>query len=307
MDWNSPRISSLIERALNEDHALADATTLLTVGVEQLAQAEILAKQDCVLSGLGLVPRVFELYASMSLKAGHRERLPAVVVTSHPEVFDGVRLRAGQTIAVLRGPARPLLSCERVTLNLLQRLSGIATLTRQYVDQVKGLAVRILDTRKTAPGMRALDKYAVTCGGGFNHRSDLSDAILIKNNHIRLAGGITPALARARARRNPNQLIEIEVRSQEEIEPALAGGADRLLLDNMTPDQVRAAIAVITGMVKDGQPPVPIELSGGVRLPTIRAYAETGAQFISVGALTHSAPAVDLSMRIVPVGGVSSL
>jgi len=295
MDWNSPRISSLIERALHEDHALADATTLLTVAADQMGQAEIVAKQECVLAGLGLVPRVFELYASLALKAGQAQRLPPVVVTSRAEIFDGVRLRPGQTIAVLRGPARPLLSCERVVLNLLQRLSGIATLTRQYVDAVKDLPVIILDTRKTAPGMRTLDKYAVTCGGGHNHRADLSDAILIKNNHIRLAGGIGAALGAARAHRRPGQAIEIEVRTEAEVDEALAGGAERLLLDNMSPEQVKTAMAKLQGRL-------PVEVSGGVRLATVRAYAEAGANFISVGALTHSAPAVDLSMRIIPVG-----
>jgi nicotinate-nucleotide pyrophosphorylase (carboxylating) len=294
MDWNSPRVSSLVERALLEDHVLADATTRLTIESGQMAQAEVIAKQDCVLAGLGAVARVYELYAALALKAGGERRLPAVVVTHHPEIFDGVRLRAGQTAAVARGPAQPLLSCERVILNLLQRLSGIATLTRQFVDEVKGLPVRILDTRKTAPGMRQLDKYAVTCGGGFNHRSDLSDAVLIKNNHIRLAGGVAEALARAQARRRPGQSLEIEVRTEAELAAALAGGADRLLLDNMTPEQVRHAVAAVAGKV-------PVEVSGGVKLGTVRAYAEAGANFISVGALTHSAPAVDLSMRIIPL------
>ncbi|MGH9482205.1 MAG: carboxylating nicotinate-nucleotide diphosphorylase [Terriglobales bacterium] len=295
MDWNSPRITSLIERALSEDRALADTTTLLTVAPDQMGQAEVLAKQECVLAGLGLVPRVFELFSSLALKAGQPARLPAIMVTSHPEIFDGVRLRPGQTIAVLRGPARPLLSCERVILNLLQRLSGIATLTRQFVEAVKDLPVTILDTRKTAPGMRALDKYAVTCGGGRNHRSDLSDAILIKNNHIRLAGGIGAALAQVRTGRRPGQTIEIEVRALSEVSEALEGGAERLLLDNMAPEQVRAAVGMVQGRV-------PVEVSGGVRLHNVRAYAETGASFISVGALTHSAPAVDLAMRIIPVG-----
>jgi len=185
-----------------------------------------------------------------------------------------------------------------VSLNLLQRLSGIATMTRHFVDAVRGLPVRILDTRKTAPGMRVLDKYAVTCGGGYNHRSDLSDAILIKNNHIRLAGGIAPALERARAHRHAQQAIEIEVRNPAEIGEALQGGAERLLLDNMTPEEVRAAVDMVNGRV-------PIEVSGGVRLETVRAYAEAGPQFISVGALTHSAPAVDLSMRIIPIGAAA--
>ncbi len=294
MDWNSPRVSSLIERALLEDHVLADATTRLTVEPGQMAQAEVVAKQECVLAGLGAVARVFELYAALALKAGGERRLPAVVVTHHPEIFDGVRLKPGQTVAVARGPAQPLLSCERVILNLLQRLSGIATLTRQFVDAVRDLPVRILDTRKTAPGMRVLDKYAVTCGGGFNHRSDLSDAVLIKNNHIRLAGGVAAALARAQAARRPGQSLEIEVRTETELAAALAGGAERLLLDNMTPEQVKRAVAAVGGKA-------PIEVSGGVKLATVRAYAETGVNFISVGALTHSAPAVDLSMRIIPL------
>ncbi|MGH9519834.1 MAG: carboxylating nicotinate-nucleotide diphosphorylase, partial [Terriglobales bacterium] len=247
-------------------------------------------------AGLGLVPRIFEVYVAQALRhgtAGSNLWTP-IVVTSRSEVFDGVRLKPGQTVAVLRGAAAPLLSCERVTLNLLQRLSGIATLTRQYVETIKDLPVRLLDTRKTAPGMRALEKYAVTCGGGHNHRADLSDAILIKNNHIRLASGVKEALARAQARRRPEQQIEIEVRTPEELTLALEAGADRLLLDNMTTEQVRAALAEVNGRV-------PVEISGGVRLATLRAYAETGAQFISVGALTHSAPAVDFSMRIIPV------
>lgn len=296
MDWTSPRATSLIERALREDHALADATTLLTIDADQMAQAEILAKQECVLAGLGLAPRVFQIFAGLALKTGSSERMPPVVVTSHPEVFDGVRLHTGQTVAVLRGPARQLLSCERVTLNFLQRLSGVATYTRQFVDEVRGTGVRILDTRKTAPGMRLLDKYAVTCGGGYNHRADLSDAILIKNNHIRLAGGIGPVLARAHANRRPDQPIEIEARTMDELDEVLRLGADRILLDNMTPDQIREAVAKVGGRM-------PLEVSGGIQLSNVRAYAETGVQFISVGALTHSVQAVDLSMKIVPVGG----
>ncbi|MGH9487616.1 MAG: carboxylating nicotinate-nucleotide diphosphorylase [Terriglobales bacterium] len=299
MDWNSPRITSLLERALTEDHALADTTTLLTVAADREAQAEILAKHDCVLAGLQLVSRVLDCFAAMSTQMDAAPSLPPVIVSHTPEFFDGVRVHAGQTVAVLRGPAQPLLSCERVMLNLLQRLSGIATLTRQFVDAVAGLPVKILDTRKTAPGLRRLDKYAVTCGGGWNHRADLSDAILIKNNHIRMAGGVRAVLERARQRRRPGQAIEIEVRNPEELQQALAGGAERLLLDNMTPPQVAAAVAAVAGRV-------PVEVSGGVKLATVRAYAEAGADFISVGALTHSAPAADLSMRIVPLGGAGA-
>lgn len=294
MDWNSHRITSILERALTEDHALADTTTRVTVAPDQMAQAEIVARQECVIAGLGLVPRVFEMYASLALKAGQMARLPPVITTSQREIFDGVRVASGQTLAVLRGPAWPLLSCERVVLNLLQRLSGIATVTRRFVDAVRGQNVRILDTRKTAPGLRTLDKYAVTCGGGYNHRTDLSQAILIKNNHIRIAGGVAAAMDRARAHRHPDQAIEIEVRALEELEQALTAGADRILLDNMQPHMVRAAVERVRGTV-------PLEVSGGVTLDNVRAYAGCGVADISVGALTHSAPAVDLSMRIIPV------
>lgn len=298
MDWNSPRLTTAIERALREDHALADATTLLTIDAGEMAQAEVIAKQECVLAGQGLIPRVLEIYASLARHENHAPEPPAVV-TNRPEIFDGVRLKPGQTISVVRGPARHLLSCERVILNFLQRMCGIATLTRRYVDAVKGTGVKLLDTRKTVPGLRLLDKYAVTCGGGVNHRIDLSGAILIKNNHIRLRGGIGPALERALAQRRPDQPIELEVRTAEELEQALAAAPDRILLDNMTPDQVRAAVARVAGRL-------PLEVSGGINLETVRAYAETGAQFISIGALTHSATAVDLSMKIVPVGGGSA-
>ncbi|MGH9475080.1 MAG: carboxylating nicotinate-nucleotide diphosphorylase [Terriglobales bacterium] len=296
MEWNSPRITSLVERALAEDHVLGDMTTHLTVEPEALGQAEIIAKQDCVLAGLGLVPRVFACFAEMAAHAGEQRPMAPVVMSHRPEIFDGVRLQAKQTLAVLSGPAQTLLSCERVILNILQRMCGIATLTRKYVEAVAGTGAHILDTRKTAPGVRVLDKYAVTCGGGRNHRSDLSDAILIKNNHIRLAGGVRAALERAQQHRRPQQWIEIEVRTAEELQQALAGGAERLLLDNMTPAQVREAMAAVGGRA-------PVEISGGVRLESVRAYAETGAEFISVGALTHSAPAIDLAMRIIPIGG----
>jgi len=217
-------------------------------------------------------------------------------VTSHTEIFDGVRLRKGQSIAVVVHNARVILSCERVILNIMQRMSGIATLTRKYVDAVEGTKTTILDTRKTAPGLRSLDKYAVTCGGGHNHRLDLSDGVLIKNNHIALAGGVVPALERALSNRRGSQMVEIEVRSLEELEQVLQHGAEAILLDNMTPDQVRQAVE----RVHLASPPVPLEASGGINLENVRAYAETGVDFISVGALTHSVAAVDLSMRIGP-------
>jgi nicotinate-nucleotide pyrophosphorylase (carboxylating) len=217
-------------------------------------------------------------------------------VTSHTEIFDGVRLRKGQSVAVIRHNARVILSCERVILNIMQRMSGIATLTRKYVDAVAGTKTVVLDTRKTAPGLRVLDKYAVTCGGGHNHRLDLSDGILIKNNHIELAGGVVPALERALHNRRGSEMVEIEVRSLEELEQVLEHGAEAVLLDNMTPETVGKAVERVRSLGRA----VPLEASGGITLENIRAYAETGVDFISVGALTHSVQAVDLSMRIMP-------
>ena len=218
-------------------------------------------------------------------------------VTSHPEIFDGVRLHDRQTIAVVRHNARVVLSCERVILNFLQRLSGIATLTRQFVDAVSGTRARILDTRKTAPGLRILDKYAVRCGGGQNHRLDLSDGVLIKHNHIALAGGIAAVLERAHRNRRGSQPIEVEVRTLAELDDALAHGAEAVLLDSMPVEQVKEAVARCARAERH----IPVECAGGIGLENVRAYAETGVDFISVGALTHSAVAVDMSLRVTPV------
>jgi nicotinate-nucleotide pyrophosphorylase (carboxylating) len=218
-------------------------------------------------------------------------------VTSHPEIFDGVRLHDRQTIAVIRHNARVILSCERVILNFLQRMSGIATLTRRFVDAISGTKARILDTRKTVPGLRMFDKYAVRCGGGQNHRLDLSDGVLIKNNHIALAGGILPVLERAHRNRRGSQPIEVEVRTLAELEQALTQGAEAVLLDNMSVGSVREAVA----RCAHAQRRIPVECSGGITLENVRAYAETGVDFISVGALTHSAIAVDMSLRVMPV------
>ncbi len=217
-------------------------------------------------------------------------------VTTHTEIFDGIRLRTGQSIAVIQHNARVILSCERVILNFMQRLSGIATLTRQFVDAVSGTKARILDTRKTVPGLRMLDKYAVRCGGGQNHRLDLSDGVLIKNNHIALAGGIVPALERAHKNRRGEQIIEVEVRTLEELEQALEHGGEAILLDNTSVETVKRAVERCSRV----QRRIPLEVSGGITLENVRAYAETGVNFISVGALTHSAKAVDMSMRLAP-------
>jgi nicotinate-nucleotide pyrophosphorylase (carboxylating) len=291
MDWNSRRITAIIENALQEDRATRDATSYACIDPNQRAAATIVAKQECILCGIGSIARILDVYADLDgAVTSHYE------VTTHPEIFDGIRLRQGQSVAVVRHNARVILSCERVILNLMQRLSGIATLTRKFVDAVSGTKARILDTRKTVPGLRTLDKYAVRCGGGQNHRLDLSDGVLIKHNHIALAGGIAPALERAHRNRRGAQIIEIEVRTLEELEQALQNGAEAILLDNMSVDDVKIAM----DRCSHAERRIPLEVSGGITLDNVRAYAETGVNFISVGALTHSAVAVDMSMRVAP-------
>src|SRR5215469_2376239 len=261
MDWHSRRISSILEHALLEDKATSDATSRATIDVHQRATATILARQDCVLSGLGAIGTILEIYERLDMNViGHPE------VTSHGEIFDGVRLHKGQAIAVVRHNARVLLSCERVILNVVQRLSGIATLTRKFVDLVQGTTARILDTRKTVPGLRVLDKYAVRCGGGQNHRLDLSDGVLIKNNHISLGGGLQTVLRKALQNRTGEQPIEIEVRNLEEMEEALQHGAEAILLDNMKPDMVAKAVE----RVKRHARRIPLEASGGINLQNVR-------------------------------------
>jgi nicotinate-nucleotide pyrophosphorylase (carboxylating) len=289
MDWNSRRITAILENALLEDRATRDATSYACVDPNQRATATVIAKQDCILAGLGVIPAILDVFAALDgAVVSHHE------VTSHPEIFDGVRVHSGQSVAVIRHNARVILSCERVILNFLQRMSGIATLTRQFVEAVSGTKARILDTRKTVPGLRVIDKYGVRCGGGQNHRLDLSDGVLIKNNHIALAGGIVPALERAHHNRRGSQPIEIEVRNLTEMELALSNGAEALLLDNMSVEDVRKAVERCSRLEKR----IPVECSGGIKLENVRAYAETGVNFISVGALTTSAQAVDMSLRV---------
>src|SRR5438309_4017716 len=264
MDWNSRRITAILENALLEDRATRDATSYACIDPNQRAVATILAKQDCILAGIGCVARILDVYAALDgAVTAHYE------VTTHPEIFDGVRLHTGQSVAVIRHNARVLLSCERVILNLLQRLGGVATLTRKFVDAVTGTKAKILDTRKTAPGLRALDKYAVRCGGGQNHRLDLSDGILIKNNHIALAGGVAVALQKALRNRREEQPIEIEVRSLAELDEALANGAESILLDNMKVEDVRQAVQRVAAHSRQ----VPVEASGGIPLENVREYA----------------------------------
>jgi nicotinate-nucleotide pyrophosphorylase (carboxylating) len=301
MDWKSHRIDALLEQALVEDKAVADATTNLTIEPDLRATGCILAKEDLVLAGLGAVPRFLEIFARLDPRPQAHNRFEVI---HHPEMFDGVRVHKGQVLAVIRHNARVLLSSERVILNLLQHLSGIATLTRKFVDAIEGTHARVLDTRKTVPGMRALEKYAVLCGGGTNHRIDLASGILIKNNHIALGGGLRAALTRALQNRKHQQRIQVEVRNAQELEEALEYGAEAILLDNMTPDQVKQSVdrirrAIDAHGTDDKAHWIPTEASGGIVLDNIRAYAETGVDFISVGALTHSAKAADISMTIV--------
>lgn len=258
----------IVEMALAEDVGSGDITTELCVPADLDATARMIARQSLVIAGLDLLPRIFP---NTNLKTAN-----------------GSCLQAGDEIAAMHGPARDLLTRERTALNFIQRLSGIATLTRAYVDAVRGTKCQILDTRKTTPGLRALEKTATAAGGATNHRMGLYDAILIKNNHITAAGGVRAALERTRTANLP---VEIEVRTESELDEALSHGAKHLLLDNLTPPEAKTWIAHIRGRAT-------VELSGGITLDTVRGYAETGADYISVGALTHSAPAVDINFRI---------
>jgi len=270
-DLSHPDIRRAIDTALAEDIGPGDITTESTIPADLQAEAQFIAKQDLVLAGSELLAILFD----------H----PAIQKNS------GARLAPADTIATVQACARILLTRERVALNFLQRLSGIATLTAKFVAAVEGTGVRILDTRKTTPGLRILEKMAAAAGGTVNHRMGLYDAVLIKNNHIAMAGGVRPAIERARAAKRP---IEIEVRTRTEIEEALVCGAQRLLLDNMTPTQAATEVAFIAKRAET-------EISGGVTLENVRAYAEARPDFISSGAITHSAPAVDIHCRIYAV------
>lgn len=292
MEWKSKKVTAILEAALLEDKATQDVTTALTVDPELRASGTIITRAECVIAGLGAIGAVFDVYNRLLTASG--KKASRFEVISHPEIFDGVRVKGGKTVAVVRHNASAILSCERVILNLVQRMSGIATLTNDFVKEVKGTKARVLDTRKTIPGLRVLDKYAVSCGGGQNHRQDLQDGILIKMSHIAMAGGITTAVHRACAGRKPVQIVEIEVRSVAEVEEALAAGAEALLLVQMTPAQVGKAVKAARAI----HAYVKLEAADHLSLETVRAYAETGVDFVSVGALTRSAMAADMSMRM---------
>lgn len=269
--------ADIVRRALVEDVGSGDVTTDATVPSTQQAHGRFLVKQSCVLAGEAVVREVF------------RQLDPATVVTFVRH--DGDACAPGDVVGEVVGTARVLLIGERTALNFLQRLSGIATRTRQFVDAAGG-AITILDTRKTTPTLRVLEKYAVRAGGGTNHRLGLYDAILIKDNHVRLAGGVRPAVALARAHA-PGLMVEVEAQQLSEVDEAVAAGADTILVDNMSIDDIREAVRRTRGVAR-------VEVSGGVTLERIPTLAATGAEYVSAGALTHSAPAVDISFEIEP-------
>jgi nicotinate-nucleotide pyrophosphorylase (carboxylating) len=274
----------LLRSFLAEDVGASDITTDTVVSPMQRARGEVIAKAPLVLAGIDLFIEVLRILDS----------------TTEAELYchDSEELKPGQIPARVSASARALLTGERVALNLLQRLSGVATLTQRFVRAVAGTNAEILDTRKTTPGLRALEKYAVRAGGGRNHRIDLGEAVLIKENHIRLAGGVSAALAAAQAAKGRAKWIEIEVTNLEELRTALAHNPDVILLDNMGPDLVREAVSHVKA--HDPARKIRTEASGGITLANVREFAEAGVDWISVGALTHSAPAVDLSFEIEP-------
>ena len=293
MDWKSRKIAAVLEAALAEDKATSDVTTALAIDPALRASATILVREECVICGLGVIPAVFDAFSSMQTRAGHRGPGRFEVI-SHPEMFDGVRVRKGQTVAVIRHSAAAILSCERVILNLMQRMSGIATHTSEFVRLTEGTGAKVLDTRKTVPGLRLLDKYAVTCGGGSNHRLDLQDGIMLKQSHLALAGGISTAIALALKGRKQGQKIEVEVTNLPDAEEAVQAGADVLLLVGMSVRDVAETVEAVRAQA----PKVLLEVAEHLSLENAREYAETGVDFLSVGALTRSSVAVDLSLRI---------
>ena len=308
MDWNSHEVDELIRRSLAEDVGSGDVTSLATIPATAMAHARIIAKSPLVCAGLPLAERVFR-----TLDADAAIELIA---------NDGDTVEKGCELLQIHARARAVLTAERTALNFLAHLSGIATLTHRFVERLAGTNAKIRDTRKTTPGLRMLEKYAVRIGGGTNHRIGLYDAILLKENHIALAGGVTAALGQAHAyassRMNTPETtayeatasprgaspdgslpIQIEVRDEQELREALEAGAESVLLDNMAPDAARRCVQFAHNLRRD----CVVEISGGIKLDNARAYAETGADFLSSGALTHSAPAADLSLLVDSIEG----
>ena len=270
-------LDDLLRQALNEDIGFGDATSEAIFDEDHFSKGILLAKQDLVLAGMAVFARTFALLDAQ--------------VKIVPKCKDGSRLRAGEEFAAIEGPTRALLAGERVALNFLQRMSGIATQTSRYVEAAKGFAAIIVDTRKTTPGLRMLEKYAVTVGGGKNHRMGLDAMVLIKDNHIKAAGGIIPAVHRVRERVSPFLHVEVETESLEQVEEALAAGADVIMLDNMSLPLIKQSVDLIGGKAL-------VEVSGNVTLERVAELAATGVDFISIGALTHSVKAADISMRL---------
>jgi nicotinate-nucleotide pyrophosphorylase (carboxylating) len=309
MDWNSPHIDDLVRRALQEDIGGGDATTAAVVPAQARARAQVFARQTLVCAGLPIAEKVF-----LALDPEIRVTFPH---------NDGSFVEPGAEIVQIKGNARAILTGERTALNFLAHLCGIATLTRRFVEQLAGTKTRIRDTRKTTPGLRALEKYAVKTGGGANHRFGLYDAIFLKENHIALAGGIKAALDKAHTYVSPRAPapraasaydaagldpevvgpgplpVQIEVRDAKELREALEAGAEAVLLDNMTPERAAECVAMARGIRAE----CVIEISGGITLENARAYAQSGADFLSSGMLTHSAPAANLSLLVDSIEG----
>jgi nicotinate-nucleotide pyrophosphorylase (carboxylating) len=283
MELDIGMIYALAGDLLKEDMGRGDITTTATVRGGQVARGYFLAKQDFVLCGLEIAEAVFSSLDSQ--------------IQIETRAFDGDAVSAGSEFARIEGAADVLLTAERTALNLLQRLSGVATITKRFVDAIAGTSAKIVDTRKTTPGLRVLEKYAVTVGGGFNHRFGLDDGVLIKDNHIALAGGVRRAIEMARRDVPHLMRIEVEVSNEAQLRDALKAGADVIMLDNMTTDEMRAAVELI----RQQSPGLLIEASGNVTLDTVRDIAECGVDLISVGAITHSATAIDISMKVTPL------
>jgi len=281
MQW----LDDLILQALKEDAPHGDITTEAIIGEDEIGRAVIVAKQDGVICGLPIAAKVFRLLDSGTVFEARAQ--------------EGDWVNAGQILAEVKGKLRALLMGERTALNFLQRLSGIATLTRQFVEKVAPYGVKITDTRKTTPLLRALEKYAVRCGGGVNHRFSLSDGVLIKDNHIRAAGSLKEAVKRVKARVHHLLRIEVEAHSLEQVREALECEVDAILLDNFSMDEIRQAVQIVRDWSqRTGKPKPLVEVSGGVTLDNVEVIAQTGVDLISVGALTHSAIALDISMEI---------
>ena len=275
-------IDDLLTLAFAEDIGDGDATTLSTIPAEEMGRQHLLVKEEGILAGVEIARKVFRKFD------------PSLKMTVF--IGDGAHVKPGDIAFVVEGPVRSLLQTERVMLNIMQRMSGIATVTERYQSKLEGLNCKVLDTRKTTPGMRLLEKQAVKIGGGANHRIGLFDMLLIKDNHVDFAGGIDKAVDAARnwCKENGKDLrVEVEVRNEDEIRQAIKAGADRIMLDNFTPERTCGAVRII----REEGPGIEIESSGGITLDTLRAYGETGVDFISVGALTHSVKGLDMSFK----------